>query len=191
MLKQPIQCSNTKWCKMPNAQTRQTEEVHNTQSTNVKTNAKQLCLTKKQMPNAEQQHTTFAYRLVWYNQKAKLEMQYMWIDQTTPRSHILQLQWAYWVSSTRRIDTKTVHTWGFWYYPANTHRSGDTAWKQRQAWQAWTLLTKPLSRRGWVLKFRREIEMEESPTNWFNLPRRQTSFFFISFCGSSISSNFV
>ena len=33
-------------------------------------------------------------------------MQYVCVDQTTPRSRILQLQCSYWVSSTRRIGRK-------------------------------------------------------------------------------------
>ena len=49
-------------------------------------------------------------------------MQYLYIDKTTPRSRILQLQCAHRVSPTLTIDTKTVYTWGFWYYPANTKR---------------------------------------------------------------------
>ena len=61
-------------------------------------------------------YTCTIYKLVYgkTKTKAKLEMQSLCIDQTTPRSHILQVQCAYGVSSTRRIDTKTV-----WFYPAN------------------------------------------------------------------------
>ena len=43
-------------------------------------------------------------------------MQFLCIYQTTPQSHILQLQCAYWVSSILRIGTKTVCAWGFWFY---------------------------------------------------------------------------
>ena len=62
---------------------------------------------------------------------AKLEVQYTCIDQTTLCRHIPRIQRTAWVSSTRRIDTKTVRAWGFWFYPANIGWFGKTKKKAK------------------------------------------------------------